>query len=136
MSSEVDNIKKALLLLAAYVYSIAWRTASEEERANINILVNIRKILDRTKPCDGRRHPYGLEIPLWHCMLCGKDIGKGGRVLIKDRVEDSGPHFPPITHRRTLVVCPEHQKEAEDRGFKLDAYWNEDGIIHEPEGSH
>jgi len=44
--SEIEDIKEAVLRLAEIVDALAWRISSGEERENINIVAEIRKILD------------------------------------------------------------------------------------------
>lgn len=46
MNGDIEALKEAILRLAEVVDSLAWRIASEEERKHLDILDEIRRILD------------------------------------------------------------------------------------------
>ena len=49
-AKKIKENKEAILHLATILDGIAWRTSTHEERAGLNILAEIRAILEKSQP--------------------------------------------------------------------------------------
>ena len=80
---------------------------------------------------------YNKPFLEFYCMRCGKTLISSdgreinpGRVMHKDKNEESLFGGPPLIIRQTAIICPQCQQELEKEGYYLNAWWSKDGFIY------